>query len=105
MFPKDIDLYQSARARANGAVDAEEARVIFTMGLAGETSEVVDEIKKVIGHGKPYDREKLVDEMGDVLWYLSQLAWIHGITMSEIMEANTVKLNARYPDGFEKVKQ
>lgn len=97
---RDADLYQRQRAAANGEIPFEKARVIFALGLAGEAGEVADYLKKVIGHGREFDRDKLVDELGDVLWYVSQLAHIHGITMSEIMFANRKKLTGRYPDGF-----
>lgn len=97
----DADLYQTQRAEDNGVIDFADARVLFALGLAGETGEVVDYLKKVIGHGKELDREKLTDELGDVLWYLSQLAHIHGITLSEIMRHNTGKIQVRYPHGFQ----
>jgi len=96
----NANLYQLQRAEDNGAIEFALARVMFSLGLAGEAGEVVDYMKKVIGHGKEPDKTKLTDELGDVLWYVSQLAHIHGITMSEIMDANTDKLRERYPFGF-----
>lgn len=96
----DADLYQRQRAEDNGELDFERARVLYSLGLAGEAGEVVDYMKKVIGHGRELDRNHLVAELGDVIWYVSQLAHIHGITMSEVMKANTAKLRERYPYGF-----
>lgn len=92
--------YQRQRAEDNGDVPFEEARVLYSLGIAGEAGEVADYMKKVIGHGKEFDRSKLVDELGDVLWYVSQLAHIHGIKLEEIMDFNTAKLRERYPNGF-----
>lgn len=73
---------------------------IWALGLAGEAGEVADYLKKVHGHGKPYDRTKLLGELGDVLWYLSNLADIHGMTLSEVAQGNVDKLRARHPKGF-----
>lgn len=72
------------------------------LGLSGEAGEVTDYIKKVIHHGKPFERSKLVDELGDVRWYLEHLAITVGVSMQEIEEANVYKLRRRYPNGFSK---
>lgn len=73
---------------------------IWAHGLAGEAGEVCDLLKKVHGHGKPCDREALVKELGDVMWYLANLADAHGITLSEVAAANVEKLRVRYANGF-----
>jgi NTP pyrophosphatase (non-canonical NTP hydrolase) len=70
------------------------------LGLAGESGEVVDLIKKVLYHGKPLEKEKLIKELGDVHWYLEYLAATLGTTTEEIQAANVAKLRARYPEGF-----
>jgi NTP pyrophosphatase (non-canonical NTP hydrolase) len=69
-------------------------------GLAGESGEVVDEIKKVIFHGHFADRDRFKKELGDVLWYLTDIATTLGLTLSEIAEHNIEKLEKRYPNGF-----
>lgn len=45
----------------------------WALGLVGETGEVVDLIKKHIGHSHPLDRAKLVKELGDVEWYMEAI--------------------------------
>lgn len=73
------------------------------MGLAGESGEVCDLLKKVVFHGKPLDaamRAKLVLEMGDVLWYLAHAATTLGVSLDDVANANAAKLRARFPDGF-----
>ena len=72
------------------------------LGLGGESGEVVDLIKKVLHHGKPLDKDKLIEEMGDVRWYLEYLAASIGVSMEEIETRNIKKLRARYPNGFSK---
>jgi NTP pyrophosphatase (non-canonical NTP hydrolase) len=71
------------------------------MGLAGETGEVVDLVKKVLFQGHRLDGAMLVQEMGDVLWYLMLLCEVLGCTFADLMAANVNKLHGRYPDGFD----
>ena len=70
------------------------------MGLAGETGEVVDYLKKVLYQGKPYDIDKIADELGDLAWYVSALATTLDITLESIAQMNIDKLYKRYPNGF-----
>lgn len=73
------------------------------LGVAGESGEVADIIKKVLYHGVALDatmRTKLIKEMGDVHWYLEYLAAVLGVTTAEVIQANVDKLRARYPNGF-----
>lgn len=72
----------------------------YALGLAGEAGEVGDIIKKHLFHGHPLDRENLKDELGDVLWYLSNLANSVDISLQDIADHNIEKLYARYPEGF-----
>lgn len=73
---------------------------LAALGLAGESGEVVDIIKKHVHHGKPLERAHLVAELGDVLWYLAYLASIEDIDLAEVATANSRKARARFPDGF-----
>ncbi|MEX3621880.1 nucleoside triphosphate pyrophosphohydrolase family protein [Viridibacillus arvi] len=72
----------------------------FAMGLVGEGGEVVDGLKKHIFHGHELDRENIVKELGDTLWYLTGIASTLNITISEVAEKNITKLQKRYPNGF-----
>ncbi len=70
------------------------------LGLAGEAGEVVDLIKKFLYAGHPLDAEELVEELGDVLWYVALICHAVGTSIGEVMAANVEKLRRRYPDGF-----
>lgn len=72
------------------------------LGLVGEAGEVAELIKKDQYHAKPYDRNTMKDELGDVLWYLTALANDHELSLAEIAERNIEKLQMRYPNGFVK---
>ncbi|GAC1590822.1 MAG: hypothetical protein NVS3B25_09630 [Hymenobacter sp.] len=74
---------------------------ILAMGLAGEAGEVVDLLKKVQGHGKALDKAALTKELGDALWYISNLADTYGIELADVAQENVKKLKKRYPDGFQ----
>jgi len=69
-------------------------------GLIGEAGEVADYIKKGVFHQHGISSEKIVDELGDVLWYLTSLCTLAGIELSDVMEHNVRKLKARYPNGY-----
>lgn len=70
------------------------------VGLAGETGEVIDLIKKHCFHSQKLDKEKLIKELGDVRWYFEYLLAATGITMEEVEQKNIEKLRKRYPNGF-----
>lgn len=72
----------------------------FALGIAGEAGECADLVKKHIGHGHPLDRDKLVKELGDVLWYVAGLAHEVGASLEQVAQANVEKLRLRYPNGF-----
>lgn len=97
----DLNEYQNKATRtANTDLPREMQIATFALGLAGESGEVADLLKKHLGHGHPLDREKLVKELGDVLWYVAALADVYGIELGAVAETNLAKLRARYPDGF-----
>lgn len=80
--------------------DREDRLLTYLLGLAGEAGEVCDLFKKHIGHGHPLERDKVVKELGDVLWYLSAIASLQGISLQEVADTNIAKLTKRYPKGF-----
>jgi NTP pyrophosphatase (non-canonical NTP hydrolase) len=81
--------------------DPRHARVaIASMGLAGETGELIDMLKKWVGHGHELDLGEVEKELGDILWYISEIATILDLRLAQIAEKNEAKLSARYPEGF-----
>jgi len=72
----------------------------LVFGLAGETGEIADLLKKAIFHKHNLDIAKLEYELGDLLWYLFMIAEYYHLDMSKIARLNIDKLAARYPDGF-----
>lgn len=74
------------------------------MGLNGEAGEVIDLVKKAIFQGHDLDKERMVEELGDVAWYLAVCCEALGVSLEEVMERNIDKLKARYPEGFDKAR-
>lgn len=71
------------------------------LGLCGETGEVADLLKKHKFQGHTLDRDKMVEELGDVAWYLAVTAHAIGYNLGDILTGNIEKLKVRYPDGFD----
>ena len=74
--------------------------VNYGLGITGEAGEVADIIKKAAFHGHELDIPELEKELGDVLWYLANIASVVGLDLSDIAEKNINKLKKRYPEGF-----
>ncbi|MDO4903558.1 MAG: nucleoside triphosphate pyrophosphohydrolase family protein [Limosilactobacillus sp.] len=96
----DFNEYQEAAKRT--LYGNEQVLTNCAMGLAGESGQVVDLVKSYTFKGKKLNREDLVHEMGDVLWYLSQIAEWADIPFEEVAKNNIEELNRRYPSGFNK---
>jgi NTP pyrophosphatase (non-canonical NTP hydrolase) len=100
-FQAMLDAYQGFVLRGVSLKDdTPRERLLLAMaGLAGETGEVVDLLKKYLFHGNEAGlNDKLIKEMGDVLWYYSLLLHVTGISLDEVVAANVEKLTARYPE-------
>jgi NTP pyrophosphatase (non-canonical NTP hydrolase) len=71
-----------------------------TLGLAGESGEVAEKVKKILrDHKGIIDEEKkkeITKELGDVLWYLSQIASEIGVPLEEVASLNIEKLKSRF---------
>lgn len=69
-----------------------------TMGTCGEAGELLDGIKKSIIYNKPLDVVNIIEELGDMEFYMQGLRMELGITRHQTLEANMQKLAKRYPD-------
>ena len=73
-----------------------EPLLVMTLGLAAETGEVLDEIKKSIRNGTGPDLDKLRDELGDCLHYLTAISLQYSFSLDEIIRGNITKLQERH---------
>ena len=73
-------------------------------GLIGEVGELVDIIKKYRFQGHPLDQEHAKLELGDILWYVNEMAVGLGIDLEDVAWSNINKLRARYGEKFSSEK-
>ena len=96
-------VYQQESRRTWNVIRTDHSIVYPTLGLTNEAGEVAGKIKKIFrdrnGEITPADREALKQELGDVLWYLTQICTELGLTLEEVAEANLVKLFSRLERG------
>jgi NTP pyrophosphatase (non-canonical NTP hydrolase) len=101
----NFDEYQKLASRtATFTGRQEEYQLMYlALGIAGESGEIAEKIKKIIRNddGVVSDEkcESLKQEIGDVLWYLSQLSRVLGYDFSECAAANIKKLEDRAARG------
>lgn len=101
-FLRDTSWYKHANENSSGELG------YLALGIAGETGEFVDEIKKIVRESGFNDREafgeimkrpgvvqKLKDELGDVLWYFTRIMDVLDTDIQELQVRNTYKLYER----------
>ena len=72
------------------------------VGISAEGGEFMEIVKKMVFQGKPWNhdnREHLIIELGDVMWYVAQACMALDISFDEVIERNIQKLEKRYPGG------
>ena len=72
------------------------------VGISAEGGEFMEIVKKMVFQGKPWNddnREHLIIELGDVMWYVMQACMALNITLDDVIAGNVEKLKKRYPGG------
>ena len=72
------------------------------VGINAEGGEFLEIIKKMIFQGKPFNeanREHMIIELGDLMWYVAQACMALGVSFDEVIARNVSKLEKRYPGG------
>ena len=97
-----LDEYQRLAQRTSRRDLSQEEHLLNAMlGLAGETGECCDLVKKSRYQDNRMIEEPLIDELGDVLWYVAEAASAIGVPLGGVAMHNIAKLRERYPDGFD----
>ena len=99
----DLNKYQSQASKFDlfeTSVDLKAPGFIEkVLGLTGEAGETADKIKKIIrdkdGYVSKEDREAIIQELGDVLWYVASIARYLDVPLSNVAEGNIAKLESR----------
>ena len=89
-----------------GSLDREGASIerltTAGVGLAAESGEFLEIVKKMVFQGKPWNadnREHLIIELGDVLWNVAQACMALEVSFDDVVAGNVEKLKKRYPGG------
>ncbi|MEL6403698.1 MAG: nucleoside triphosphate pyrophosphohydrolase family protein [Chloroflexota bacterium] len=95
--------YQEQSRKTYGDIKTDNPIVYPTLGLVNEAGEFAGKIKKIFrdrnGEITDADRDALKGELGDVLWYLTQICTNLDLTLEEVAEANLDKLFSRLERG------
>jgi len=71
------------------------------MGMCTEAGEIQDQLKRAIFYpGAKLDLDNIIEEAGDMLWYVGVLCNLLDISLTQLLTANINKLHKRYPEGF-----
>ena len=96
-----INEYQElAMTTLNPELDKKDVLINGVMGLCGESGEVIDIVKKHLAQGHELDKEKIIKELGDVAWYMAEIATVLDVELEDVLVQNIEKLKKRYPEGF-----
>lgn len=95
----DFNEYQK-ESRKNAIYPAVGSNFYFpVLGLAGETGEVAEKVKKILrdkdGIADEQSKEEIKKELGDVLWYLSQIASELNLSLEDVANVNLEKIKDR----------
>lgn len=71
----------------------------MAVGVSGEAGELLDAVKKAVIYNKEMDLENIIEELGDLEFYMSKIRQIVGVTREEILQRNIDKLSVRYAKG------
>jgi len=100
----EMDLYQKEALKtdkkpAAGGIDL----IVPLLGLAGETGELLSEYKKYLRDGDSHKlfKERIQEELGDILWYLTNVASKFGISLDDIARSNIIKCRNRWQESDE----
>jgi NTP pyrophosphatase (non-canonical NTP hydrolase) len=97
-----LDEYQK-RAQSTAIYPKDEGLTYTVLGLNGEAGEVANEYKKVFRDDDgvmTFERSnRMIDELGDTLWYVALSAAELGVTLEELAQRNLTKLAVKYPKG------
>lgn len=97
----DVQDYQMVHSRLENM----DIQILHAMlGINTEAGEITDAIKKYLIYGKPLDDTNLIEEAGDLMWYISLLLRSLNISYENVWQRNIDKLKVRFPEKFTEEK-
>lgn len=93
------DYQELARRTVNANLAQHEMINHALFGMCGELGEIQSLFQKEY-QGHEFDKAHLFKELGDLLWFMSELCTAYGVELEQVAQTNIKKLMARYPEGF-----
>ena len=96
----DFRTYQTEAAKTDQvSEDDEKGKLVPLLGLAGEVGTLLSEYKKYLRDGSAHERfdEQVAEELGDLLWYIANVASKFGLDLEEVAKGNLEKTSGRWP--------
>lgn len=98
-----LEHYQDEASKTLQSYNSKDQENFFLgyLGLAGEAGTVLTTLKKLIRDGEGFGsfQDKIKEELGDVLWYISAIASHNGLRLEEIARENLEKINDRFQES------
>lgn len=95
-----FNLYQDHASRTAKEMDQVSDILHATLGIASEAGELTTTIKAWMAYGKDLDVKNIVEEMGDLMWYVALMCQRLNIRMEDVAVNNIAKLYERYPEKY-----
>ena len=99
---KDYQSFIESLSALNGKGANINRLTTAAVGISAEGGEFMEIVKKMVFQGKPYNadnREHLIIELGDVMWYVMQACAALNVSLEDVVAGNVEKLKKRYPGG------
>lgn len=96
----DTEFMVHVRDTRDQRPDLGHQRIFSALGVGGEAGEIVDLTKKGVYHELGFVHDDVVNEAGDLLFYVAWWLSTFGMTLGDAFEANQKKLAKRYPNGW-----
>ena len=99
---KDYQCFIESVSSLNGKGASIERLLTAAVGISAEGGEFMEIVKKMVFQGKPWNddnREHLIIELGDAMWYVMQACSALDVSLEDVVARNVEKLKKRYPGG------
>lgn len=97
----ELNEFQRKSSRTlNYALSDNDQLLNCVMGISGESVELLEIMKKYFLQGHDFDKAKVIEELGDIFFYIAGVCTSMGITLEDVASKNIEKLLVRYPDKF-----
>lgn len=93
------DLFKTGEAILPSLDNSKLSVLHAAIGISGESGELLDAVKKHVMYNKPLDVPNVVEELGDLYFYMEALEQVLGLSKEDILQHNINKLSVRYPSG------